>query len=135
LLNNVSVYIETTIKQEKTTIMNTHDMFISREFSTIKQITPERELLIAILDRAVLDFSGREGELHEKAKEWIFGEEEYENTIFSFQAICEHLGLNPAALRRKILDLKIPKNVSQAHRWLRSKVQSDREDKLHASMS
>jgi hypothetical protein len=131
----VNFHINSVLKEETTIIMGTHDMFISREFSTIKQITPERELLIAILDRAVLDFSGREGELHDKAKEWIFGEDEYENSVFSFQAICEHLGLDSTALRGKILDLKIPKNVSQAHRWLRSKVQSDREDKLQASMN
>jgi hypothetical protein len=105
------------------------EMFSSREFLSIKQITPERELLIAVLDRAVLDFCGREGELHEKAKEWIFGEIDIESSeSFSFSTICEHLGLDPSALRKRILCLEIPKNVSQAHRWLRSKVQSEKNN-------
>ncbi len=106
-----------------------NEMLYTGEHSAIKQITPERELLIAVLDRAVLDFCGREGELHEKAKEWIFGESyaEFEDA-FSFVSICEYLGLQPDALRERILCLEIPKNVSQAHRWLRSKVQSDKND-------
>ena len=107
-------------------------MLSSRDLSSVKKITPERELLIAILDRAVLDFCGREGELHEKAKEWIFVDEiehsfnANELDSFSFSSICEYLGLNKQALRERILSLDIPKNVSQAHRWLRTKVQSDK---------
>jgi hypothetical protein len=99
-------------------------MFNSGEFLSINKITPERELLIAILDRAVLDFCGREGELHERARDWLFGETDPEN-LFSFEAICEHLGINTSALRKRVLEINIPKHVSQAHRWLRSKVQSE----------
>ncbi|HMO16728.1 MAG TPA: hypothetical protein PKA63_02635 [Oligoflexia bacterium] len=102
-------------------------MFSTAEFLSIQKITPERELLIAILDRAVLDFCGREGDLHERAKEWIFGESDPDNA-FSFEAICEHLGLVPSALRKRVLEINIPKHVSQAHRWLRSKVQGERAD-------
>lgn len=108
-----------------------HGLLSEYDFNTVKEITPERELLIAILDRAVLDFCGREGELHEKAKEWLFGDHDYEN-LFSFEAICGHLGLHPGSLRKRVLELKIPKNVSQAHRWLRSKVQSEREERYAA---
>ncbi len=92
-----------------------------------KPETPERELLIAILDRAVLDYSGREGELHQKAKEWIFGVQDLDN-LFSYNSICEHLGINPEALRQRIRNLDIPKNVSQAHRWLRKKVQTGQKN-------
>lgn len=90
-----------------------------------KNITPERELLIAVLDRAVLDYCGREGELHEKAKEWIFGGVD-EDSLFSFDSICYHLSIDPSALRQRVKTLRIPKNISQAHRWLRRKVQSER---------
>jgi hypothetical protein len=113
-----------------------NDMISVKDFSTVKHITPERELLIAVLDRAVLDFCGREGELHLRAKEWIFGEDEIDSDhSFSFNVICEHLGLNPSALRERILTLKIPKNVSQAHRWLRSKVQKDKSRMHELSMN
>ncbi len=87
------------------------------------EITPERELLIAVLDRAVLDYCGREGELHEKAKEWLFGKDEGDD-LFSFGSICHYLSIDPSALRNRINTLDIPKNVSQAHRWLRKKVQT-----------
>ena len=90
-----------------------------------REITPERELLIAVLDRAVLDYCGREGELHERAKEWIFGIQEEDN-LFSFDSICHYLSINPSALRKRVKSLVIPKNVSQAHRWLRRKVQSEK---------
>ena len=88
-----------------------------------KPETPEKELLVAVLDRAVLDYSGREGDLHKKAKEWIF-EDNDNDSLFSYNAICDYLGINPEALRTRILELNIPKNVSQAHRWLRKKVQT-----------
>ena len=94
----------------------------TQEFATGNQITPERDLLIAVLDRAVLDYCGREGELHERAKEWIFGTQDEDN-LFSFDSICHYLSINPNALRNRVGTLNIPKNVSQAHRWLRRKVQ------------
>jgi len=98
------------------------DVVSNYELKTNKLPAPERELLIAVLDRAVLDYCGREGELHEKAKEWIFIDSDYED-VFSFVSICYHLGLDKSALRHQITKLEIPKNVSQAHRWLRGKVQ------------
>ena len=90
-------------------------------------ISPERELLIAVLDRAVLDYCGREGELHERAKEWIFGPQDEDN-LFSFSSICHYLSIDINALRARIKTLNIPKGVSQAHRWLRRKVQSEKTD-------
>ena len=90
---------------------------------------PELELLIAILDRAVLDYCGREGELHEKAKAWIFTEGNFEDP-FSFNSICSHLRLDPSAVIERIEKLNIPKNVSQSHRWLRTKVQKTRRKRV-----
>lgn len=101
------------------------DVISTKEFGNNTGDSPEKELLIAILDRAVLDYCGREGELHDKAKEWLFSDPDFENA-FSFAAICDHLKLNPIAVRERIIKLNIPKNVSQSHRWLRSKVQKKR---------
>lgn len=101
----------------------------SNELPRAKDITPERELLIAVLDRAVLDYCGREGELHERAREWIFGPQDEDN-LFSFSSICHYLSIDISALRARIKTLSIPKGVSQAHRWLRKKVQSDKSDSV-----
>ena len=77
------------------------DVVSTSDLKTNKIPAPERELLIAVLDRAVLDYCGREGELHEKARDWIFLESDYED-VFSFASICYHLGLDQSALRRQI---------------------------------
>lgn len=95
----------------------------TKEFLNQKIFLPEQELLVAILDRAVLDFCGREGDLHIKAKSWLFDDNSLDDT-FSFCSICAYLNLDPSAIRERILNLDIPKGVSQSHRWLRTKVQN-----------
>ena len=86
-------------------------------------IIPERELLVATLDRAVLDYYGTDLLLRAEAEDWLFGESD-PTEGFSFEWICDHLHLTSTALRKRILRLCIPANVSQAHRWIRTKVQS-----------
>jgi len=105
------------------------DVISTKETSQGGYDTPELELLIAILDRAVLDYCGREGELHEKAKSWLFSEGNLEDP-FSFKSICSHLRLDPSAVIKRVENLNIPKNVSQSHRWLRTKVQKTRRKRV-----
>ena len=104
-------------------MVSIHNMLGTKEFASAIPISAERELLIATLDRAVLDYYGTSQETKEEAEEWLFGESD-SSIAFSFTWICEHLKLEPAALRRRIQALDIPAGVSQAHRWLRNKVQS-----------
>lgn len=99
-------------------------IFSTSLLSSSQSYTPERELLIATLDRAVLDFHGNNQEDLKDAQDWLFNELD-SGDIFSFNWICEHLGVNPGAVRIRILNLDIPRTVSQAHRWLRNKVQSE----------
>ena len=58
--------------------------------------TPERNLLLAILERAILDFVGNDQKEMKLAENWIFGDEgEDENSEeFSFPWICHHLDLD-----------------------------------------
>ncbi len=104
-------------------MISIHEMLGTKEFASAMPSTAERELLIATLDRAVLDFYGNSHEIKEEAKDWLFGESD-PSIAFSFDWICDHLKLEPVSLRQRIKMLSIPANVSQAHRWLRSKVQS-----------
>lgn len=65
--------------------------------------TPERRLLLALLERAILDFVGNDAAEVEAAREWIFGEEEGDSQIsdahraspFSFTWVCQELDLDP----------------------------------------
>lgn len=95
----------------------------TKEIAINRPITPEKELLLGILDRAVLDYHGLEPAQRTEAQEWLF-EEEDPCSPFSFDWICDNLTLNPSALRRRINLLQIPNNYSQAHRWIRRKIQS-----------
>lgn len=65
--------------------------------------TPERRLLLALLERAILDFVGNDAAEVEAAREWIFGEEDGDTPIsdahraspFSFTWVCQELDLDP----------------------------------------
>lgn len=72
--------------------------------------TPERRLLLAILERAILDYVGNDQREQEAADEWLFdfsGESSFE---LSFSDICEALDLDEKLVRAKIE--KMPKRGS-----------------------
>jgi hypothetical protein len=84
---------------------------------------PERGLLIAILDRAVLDYFETPPGDSSDAEEWLFGDSD-PTELFSFQWVCDLLKLDPEALRRRIRYLCLTNNFSVARGWIRTKVQS-----------
>jgi hypothetical protein len=64
---------------------------------------PERRLLLAMLERAILDFVGNDPREVESAATWLFGrqvedgeQEEVPPTAFSFPWVCEGLDLDAA---------------------------------------
>lgn len=63
---------------------------------------PYRALLTAVLMRAVLDYTVKEGTLRERAKSWIWPEDEDENIPLSFDWICLHLDLCPIRIRENL---------------------------------
>jgi len=65
--------------------------------------SPERRLLLAILERAILDYVGNDQrEVHE-AEEWLFGTiEKGTRAHFSFPWICEQLDLDRVKIAAKI---------------------------------
>jgi hypothetical protein len=104
-------------------MITVYELVSNKEFHSAKPLIPERELLVATLDRAVLDYYGSNQEISEEAADWLFENTESER-VFSFNWVCEHLGIEAEEVRNRVGRLTFPKNVSQAHRWLRSKVQS-----------
>lgn len=74
---------------------------IDMSYSPGKGYDPINELMRAIILRTIEDYNSG-GELHAEAVEYLFDEEE--DYIFSFQAICRHLGFDPAKTRYSIMN-------------------------------
>ena len=62
---------------------------------------PEKRLLAAVLQRAVTDYIGGEGELREGARAWIM-EDEQTDAPLTFSFVCEALDLDALSLRKAI---------------------------------
>lgn len=58
--------------------------------------SPERMLLLAILERAILDFVGNDVKEAECASEWLLSNEDFDNNEpFTFAWVCRELDLSP----------------------------------------
>lgn len=65
--------------------------------------TPERRLLLAVLERAVLDYVGNDQEEFQTAHDWIFGDlDDPKPGQFSFPWICQQLDLDYSRIAAKI---------------------------------
>jgi len=63
--------------------------------------TPERNLLMAVLERAILDLVGNDPREAQAANDWIFGDLDDANfDEFTFPWLCQELDLDP----RRIAD-------------------------------
>jgi hypothetical protein len=90
---------------------------------------PEHRLMLAILDDAIACFrdnlfaqNRKNKRLFDDAEEWIVTPGG--DSIFSFDNVCETLGLNPAYLRRGLLQWR------ETHRFDRPKSRAWDEKKL-----
>jgi hypothetical protein len=61
--------------------------------------TPERRLLLAILERAILDYVGNDEKEVTEANDWLFTEDQ---GIFSFSWLCQELDLDEHIIAEKI---------------------------------
>jgi len=83
-------------------------------------LTPERRLIAAILGDAIDCYmrccfakSRREKKMYQETNEWFFGNDE---GVFSFENICEVLGLAPGYIRRGLLRYNQRPSRSLDHR-------------------
>ena len=100
---------------EKITFLFQPDTLLSAQyfahFRRNALLAPEKRLMLAILEEAIKCFqenlltqTGRSNRLFEEAKHWVI--ETDKDWIFSFESICETLGINPAYLRQGLLRWK-----------------------------
>ncbi|RMG43008.1 MAG: hypothetical protein D6719_04805 [Candidatus Dadabacteria bacterium] len=80
---------------------------IDMSYDVGKGYDPINELMRAIILRTIDDYNST-GELHDEAVAYMFGEgvDEDDEYIFSFAAICRHLGLDPELTRNTIMTTK-----------------------------
>jgi hypothetical protein len=81
-------------------------------------LEPEKRLILAILEDAINSFQnnltaqgGKGKKLFDEAEEWILEQDGY--WLFSFESVCEVLGLNPGYVRQGLLRWK-DKNLAQS---------------------
>lgn len=64
--------------------------------------TPERRLLLAIVERAILDYVGNDEREAANAEAWLFDEDDDSDSNYSFAWVCQELDLNIFNIREKI---------------------------------
>lgn len=64
--------------------------------------TPERNLLLAMLERAILDFVGNDQLEIESAEEWLFENEGELLRPFTFRWVCHQLDLDSDQVQSRI---------------------------------
>ncbi|MCH7916343.1 MAG: hypothetical protein IH856_25450 [Deltaproteobacteria bacterium] len=76
-------------------------------------LDPEKMLMLAVLEDGVICFQKylstrdeREKRLLSEAEEWLLMEQNGEDWLFSFDNVCETLGLNPGYIREGLLRLR-----------------------------
>ena len=91
--------------------------------------TPERRLLLAILERALLDYVGNDQKEYEEVMDWIFESLALETAMdFSFPWICDQLDLDVADIRSKIKQMP-RRGASRIAPWYLTKGYSTKSDK------
>lgn len=80
---------------------------------------PEKNLLVAILKRALFDYFGGASPVKLDAEEWLFSPENQDEE-FSFEWVCEQLGNDPSAVRGEIKNWPQMKGRSAQAWWSNS---------------
>lgn len=90
------------------------DEVLAYHFEALRQTTelgPEKSIMLAVLEDAVACFqknlfakSKKARAVFQEAEDWILDDDE--STLFSFQNICEILGIDPQWLREGLMEWK-----------------------------
>ena len=80
--------------------------------------SPEKNLLIAALNRAVLDYLGNQKDVRDDAAAWLFSPAGIEEE-FSFKWVCQHLEIDADTFKKGLWSLRSEnrKNNTKQKRW------------------
>lgn len=78
--------------------------------------TPERRLLVAMLERAVFDYFGNQADDQREAASWLFDPLD-NDTTFSFAWVCRQLDLDQQAVLQRIRRMKPREEISTQEWW------------------
>lgn len=102
------------LEEKLASIFEPDTLLSAQYFENLRRRTilePEKRLIVAVLEDAINCYqnnltaqSGRGKKLFDEAEEWIL--EEDGRRLFSFESVCELLGLNPAYVRQGLLRWK-----------------------------
>ncbi|MFQ5850072.1 MAG: hypothetical protein ACE5JU_05720 [Candidatus Binatia bacterium] len=109
--------------EEKVASMFQPDTLIHAEYYEIfrreTHLEPEKKLMLAVLDDAIACFQnymfardGKGESLFHEAEDWIL--DENSDWLFSFEHICEGLGLDPRYVRQRLLGWKKKKLLERS---------------------
>jgi hypothetical protein len=115
------------ILNEKFTGVSDDDNTITEEYERVyskRLLTPEEELMAAVLDEAVADYQrylmagNKSVKRFAEVERWILEDES--DWIFSFVSCCEVLGIRPGYIRRGLLRWKEEKLSANAFPQLKN---------------
>lgn len=87
--------------------------------------SPERRLILAVLERAILDFVGNDLREVQEAEEWLFGERDTPtNAPFSFAWVCRELDLDSRVIAEQIRSMP-KRGSSRIAPWYQKDAQSE----------
>ncbi len=100
-------------------IMNTEQYIVEEVYlRTMLETTtkfPERNLLVAMIERALLDYFGNQAVERTEAADWLFSDESSEEP-FSFQWVCGQLDLSPVDVTAQLKKIK-PRGELRPQQW------------------
>jgi len=83
---------------------------IFEDYAENVETAPERRLMSAVLERAILDLNSEKDDLHKEAYRWFCAplvSSEQELEMFSFEHICMELDFDVKTLRNRIFSERL----------------------------
>jgi hypothetical protein len=88
--------------------------------------SPERRLILAVLERAILDYVGNDQKELEEAEQWLFGDlKEPSFAPFSFSWVCLQLDLDMQVIARSIAAMP-KRGTHKIAPWYFAKVKTEK---------
>jgi hypothetical protein len=79
---------------------------VDEDYGESQEILPEKKLMTAVLERAILDLKNPDPEVREDAASWFNSPDEPNPCLFSYRHLCLALDLDQDKFRQKVFSEK-----------------------------